>query len=568
MNGHENDKEDTDTVNDRVNHLTDDEEDFDESTTKIKVEDDPELRAKKIDELFTSVRFGMRGEVLEILRLYPDLVNEFDSRGFTTVHWASKKGDTEMLTLLHSYGAKLSEPSQSESRTYAVHWAASEGRIAALRFLLNHRQDINCVDASGCTPVILAVQHNQPTCVVFLWKNGCDMEIQDCNGDTAIHWAAYMGYPEMLGLLSYIMPHALNQEDKHGQSALHLAALRGVKGADDALDYLVNKCSMELTKRDRSGNTALDLACNKGNMKHELILRKKNGSNLLQLIMNIGFKRLRNPNFAVLVLCGANDKEIGAWPWRVVFSSNFIASVTTLQFIFNPVLEDLYYLHIMNAIFQSVWWFMFLMCLFKEPAYVRDENNGYSKMLDVIGEADSNEGLPSLCHSCHIVKPIRSKHCKVQGHCINKFDHFCPFVGNTVNRDNYCYFVGLLAVHVICESLWLITVVYLYRRASIGVLLGCFAFYSLFWMLMVGALLQYHSFLLMSNLTTNEHIGVSKYAYLHDPTTGMFDNPFNKASTIANVIDGLFPDTKQHYSRNEVLEANSSGDEEKVALMV
>ena len=167
MNGHDDDKEDIEVVNNPINKELNEEDNNDEDIKTIKIDDDPELRAKKIDELFTSVRFGMIGEVLEILKLYPDLVNEIDSKGFTTVHWAAEKGDTEMLTLLHSYGAKLSEPSQSESRTYAVHWAASEGRIGALRFLLNHRQDINCVDASGCTPVILAVQHNQSTCVVL-----------------------------------------------------------------------------------------------------------------------------------------------------------------------------------------------------------------------------------------------------------------------------------------------------------------------------------------------------------------------------------------------------------------
>jgi hypothetical protein len=46
----------------------------------------------------------------------------------------------------------------------------------------------------------------------------------------------------------------------------------------------------------------------------------------------------------------------------------------------------------------------------------------------------------NLCHSCRIVKPLRSKHCRVTRRCVLMFDHHCPFVGATIGLYNYIYF--------------------------------------------------------------------------------------------------------------------------------
>lgn len=49
-----------------------------------------------------------------------------------------------------------------------------------------------------------------------------------------------------------------------------------------------------------------------------------------------------------------------------------------------------------------------------------------------------------LCVSCRLVRPLRAKHCAVNDRCVEVFDHYCPWVGNTVAKGNRHYFMYLL----------------------------------------------------------------------------------------------------------------------------
>ena len=55
---------------------------------------------------------------------------------------------------------------------------------------------------------------------IWLVKNGADMDIGDMNGDTAMHWAAYKGFVDLVGVLHYLRPQLSVSLDNFGQTPL------------------------------------------------------------------------------------------------------------------------------------------------------------------------------------------------------------------------------------------------------------------------------------------------------------------------------------------------------------
>lgn len=189
----------------------------------------------------------------------------------------------------------------------------------------------------------------------------------------------------------------------------------------------------------------------------------------------------------------------------------------------------------------------------------RELQNQYEETLENFAtedEALAQDSLsppipPSLCHSCHIAKPLRSKHCRVLNQCVLLFDHHCPFVGTTIGLYNYRYFYSFVFCMSVSEFFFGITgILYLshpedpnggieFRMIFLAIYLALFGFLS------VG-LCIYHTQLIHSNLTTNEHANAQRFKYLrYDPATGKIDNPFDKGF-IKNFI-GRFKPWKGSY---------------------
>lgn len=506
-------------------------------------------------DFFNAIKYGFKSEVIRLITEIPDIVNRVDNRGYSSVHWAAKRDDSDMLQILYDSGASLGVPTADDTKMYPIHWAASEGKVACIAYLLSKRQDINIQAANGSTPVVVATQHNLPTCVCYLIKQGADLTLTDVNGDTALHWAAYKGFVELLGLLVYFMPHEVDAADNYGQSPLHLAALRGNL---EAVQYLVLDLNADTIKRDRNGLTPLELSIKKEQLQVEWFLRLHHVKyNIIELVKSLDSNKLKNATVIKFLLLGYEEKEYAYWPWRIVFVSNLLASLVTIQSAMDYVLADLYFFHLIGVMFQVVWWLLFYMCLVKSPGIVQDNPNpkySYATAIETIGNTHvSNASTPHVCHTCHVLRPLRSKHCKIKRCCVQKFDHFCPFVGNTVGRDNYKYFVSLLFTHAVCFFFWIIVATYTLRRVTISWMYTLYILYSCLWQVLIFSLLGYHLQLIFKNLTTNEHVNTSKYKYLKN-SSNFFENPYDKHSQYDNFMDGMFPSTQDFYSREEVLQ--------------
>lgn len=79
----------------------------------------------------------------------------------------------------------------------------------------------------------------------FLLGKGVDIQAADASGDTALHWSANKGDPELSRMLlaAGANPHAL---DAYKQSPLHLAVIGGNAGLVRTLVELVCRRQQEL----------------------------------------------------------------------------------------------------------------------------------------------------------------------------------------------------------------------------------------------------------------------------------------------------------------------------------
>jgi palmitoyltransferase ZDHHC13/17 len=150
----------------------------------------------------------------------------------------------------------------------------------------------------------------------------------------------------------------------------------------------------------------------------------------------------------------------------------------------------------------------------------------------------------NLCHTCHIVKPPRSKHDRYTHACVLLFDHHCPFVGNTVGLLNYKWFyLFLVSMTIYCALMLILLTIYCRRQPRlplttllIGLFLGLHGLVS-------AGMWIYHTQLTAMNLSTNEHINLQRYDYFwtRRPEGGRrFHNPWNKG-WLANFVDRWNP---------------------------
>jgi hypothetical protein len=145
-----------------------------------------------------------------------------------------------------------------------------------------------------------------------------------------------------------------------------------------------------------------------------------------------------------------------------------------------------------------------------------------------------------LCHTCRIVKPLRSKHCRVARRCVLLFDHHCPFVGTTIGLYNYIHFYMFL-VSFLMMAIGFITawIIFLKRSTTFPTgVAACGGYLSLYF-IPVSMMVVYHTQLILGNLSTNEQANLRRYRYFW--AEGRFRNPFDHGK-IRNILSRLSPD--------------------------
>jgi len=108
-----------------------------------------------------------------------------------------------------------------------LHYASYKGNLEILDLLLENGADINVVSENGQNLVHIAAQGDQPTSIVYLReKYNFNLENQDKKGSTPLHWSIFTG---SAGAFKFLISYDLdfNKCDNEGMTPLHLAIESG-----------------------------------------------------------------------------------------------------------------------------------------------------------------------------------------------------------------------------------------------------------------------------------------------------------------------------------------------------
>lgn len=109
----------------------------------------------------------------------------------------------------------------------ALHYASYRGNIDIVTKLIDNGAEIEVTNNRGINVIHMAAQGNQPSTLVY-FKDKYFLNIQSIDemGSTPLHWACYTGSEVAVHfLLSWNVD--INAQDREGLTPLHLAVMSG-----------------------------------------------------------------------------------------------------------------------------------------------------------------------------------------------------------------------------------------------------------------------------------------------------------------------------------------------------
>ncbi len=166
-----------------------------------------------------AARAGDRDAVRTMLQQGAD-VNETQGDGVTALHWAARRGDSEISAMLLLAGANARAATRS-GRFTPLHLAAERGSAAVVRSLLGAGAEANAATSTGATALMFAAAAGEPAVIAALLDAGAEPNAAETfRGQTPLIWAAAANRVEAVKLLI-----ARGADPKQGTNIIDFAAL-------------------------------------------------------------------------------------------------------------------------------------------------------------------------------------------------------------------------------------------------------------------------------------------------------------------------------------------------------
>lgn len=145
--------------------------------------------------LMIASRMGHR-DVVALLLARKANVRQRSAQGDTALLMASLLGDVEVIKLLLGGGADPNQPGWAP-----LHYAAFEGKAAAVQFLLEKGADKDAVAPNGYTALMLAARNGKTEAAKALLYADPDVNFRTDKGETALAIAKARNMTEVVELI-------------------------------------------------------------------------------------------------------------------------------------------------------------------------------------------------------------------------------------------------------------------------------------------------------------------------------------------------------------------------------
>ncbi|CAI9726805.1 E3 ubiquitin-protein ligase MIB2-like [Octopus vulgaris] len=197
------------------------------------------------------------------------VINNPNNCGNTILHFASVKGNTNIILMLLKAGASVTSTDQDGNTP--LHWAALNNQHEVVALLLYYGADVNILNKNGCSPLHEAILKNNIKVVEMVLNTinvyNAQINQQDSHSRTPLYMACEDGYHNLVELLLKSNVD-VNMADKHGRTPLHMAC----RGGYTEIVQMLLQFKANVNMVDEYGKTPLHMACSEGYSATVLVL--------------------------------------------------------------------------------------------------------------------------------------------------------------------------------------------------------------------------------------------------------------------------------------------------------
>jgi len=326
-----------------------------------------------------------------------EFINKKNNKGITPIHYASFKGNVEIVHSLIKNGAEVN--SITDKSLNVIHFACQGKKVNILLYFdIYHKDkiDFNIADKKSSTPLHWACFSNSYECAEFLLNKGVHMNIKDKDGNTPLHLAIIKDAIKILRLLLQKGARTDIRNNK-GETPMQLAS---------------NRKRIEIYEMLKA-NSKCEICNFKAPVKK---LDKTKKFIFIAIFLKI---------FAHYILFN------NIFPF--LFNNNCYEYINMIFFIF-------YF--IINIIIPFL--YFYLIC--SDPGYVKrsEKVKDFKNLL-----FEQKEEFDNFCFKCFMFKSETRKHCVICEKCCEEFDHHCFWLDKCVGKYNYLSFIFLLYLSTI-----------------------------------------------------------------------------------------------------------------------